>query len=133
MALHGLCRAQFRFWPFLPVVTEGADIGPCRPIDDGWKKCIKKSILAKGRDINSLKYMTGDKYTLTNMKTALNNGTRMSVTNFSKWCELLGLDFEIRVMDNGSDPDFPLVNDIVFSSVTGKVYLEGTAEDPNKK
>lgn len=108
-----------------------------RPIindtDDGWKKCIKKSILAKGRDINSLKYMTGDKYTLTNMKTALNNGTRMSVTNFSKWCELLGLDFEIRVMDNGSDPDFPLVNDIVFSSVTGKVYLEGTAEDPNKK
>ena len=97
--------------------------------DDGLKKLIKKLIAAKGRNINTLKAQTTEKYTLPNIKAALMGPTKMSIKNFNTWNELLGTGYEIRIYDDGVDTQFPLKNDIVYSSCTDKVYIENV-EDP---
>ena len=42
------------------------------------------------------------------MKQALEKSTKMSVIYFASWMEILGLDFEIIVKDNGQDRIDPL-------------------------
>ena len=105
---------------FAPVINED---------DDGLKKLVKKLIAAKGRNINTLKAQTTEKYTLPNIKAALMGPTKMSIKNFNTWMELLGAGYEVRVYDPGVDTQFPLKHDIVYSSYTDKVYIE-TVEDP---
>lgn len=84
--------------------------------DDPLKKCIKYSIIEKSTDINRFKYKTTADYMIPNMKSALVNPTKMSITNFVKWCEYLGLNFLFIIYNNGSDPVDPLPNSLLYDS-----------------
>lgn len=89
--------------------------------DDPLKKIIKQTIISKGIDINRLKHKMPQKYGLTNMKSALIGKTKMSITNFNIWCELLGITYEIIIMDNGTDTMNPLEYPIDFRSDTNRL------------
>ena len=57
-------------------------------------------------------------YALNNMKSGLSKSTKMTVPNFIKWCEILGLDWELTISDNGEDNINPLSETIVVSNKT---------------
>ena len=97
---------------FIPIISED---------DDFLKKTVKKTIIEKNIDINKLKGRTDEKYMLPNMRAALANSTKMSVTYFLYWMKLLGCDFEITVMDDGTDTVDPLKNDVVYQSYKDNV------------
>ncbi len=86
--------------------------------DDCLKKLIKMSIIDKKIDINGLKSIMQKPYQLSNLKTALANDTKMSITNFIIWCNLLGLKFDIYVADNENDSYYPLKKVIHYCSET---------------
>lgn len=92
--------------------------------DDFLKKLVKHLILQKDINISRLKYKMSAKYSLPNMTSALGNSTKMSVTYFLTWAELLGVDFEIRVKDNGTDPINPLKEPIIYDSYHDSVKTE---------
>ena len=83
--------------------------------DDFLKKVIKASIIKKGIDINRLKVKTEQKYVLPNMRSVLDNETKMSTVNFLRWMDLLGLSFTIIIENDGSDTDL-LKNPIIYQS-----------------
>lgn len=84
--------------------------------DDFLKKLIKTTLLEKAINLNRLKSKGPEAYSVSNMKTALQNDTKMSVSNFVKWCELLGIKFEIVVEDNGFDRINPLLKKLKYNS-----------------
>ena len=86
------------------------------PTDDPLKKCVKTSINEKNIDINRLKSKMDQKYMLSNLRQALTGKTKMSITNFIIWMESLGLSFEIKIYDNGTDPYNPLKKTLINSS-----------------
>lgn len=95
--------------------------------DDFLKKIVKMTIIKKGIDINKLKSKTYEKYQLPNMKAALQNSTKMSVTYFSNWMELLGCNFALSISDDGIGEDklkFP---------ITYQSYKDGVEMDVNGK
>lgn len=92
--------------------------------DDFLKKLIKNAIIEKHIDISRLKYRMTEKYSLPNMKAALQSKTKMSVLYFLSWCELLGLDFTIMVEDNGTDPQDPLKERLYYVSRKDQVLKE---------
>lgn len=92
---------------FVPIINED---------DDPLKKLIKQTIISKEIDINRLKHKMPQKYGITNMKSALVGKTKMSISNFMIWCELLGVSYDIIISDNGSDRINPLKDDIYYSS-----------------
>lgn len=98
---------------YVPIINEG---------DDFLKKIVKNTIITKGIDINRLKGKTDQKYVLPNMKAALENKTKMSVVYFCCWMELLGCDFQIDIVDNGTDATNTLKTEIIYTSGTDKVY-----------
>lgn len=89
--------------------------------DDPLKKIVKQAIISKKIDINRLKHRMPQKYGLTNMKSALIGKTKMSITNFNIWCELLGITYEIIMSDNGTDTQTPLKRPIYFCSETNRL------------
>lgn len=91
--------------------------------DDPLKKIVKKIIIDKKIDINRLKGRLPQKYGLTNMKSALVGTTKMSISNFNIWMEILGIDFDIIVSDNGSDKENPLPNPIHYSSTNNMMKI----------
>lgn len=99
---------------FVPIINED---------DDSLKKVIKQVIIEKGIDINRLKHRMPQKYGLSNMKSALIGKTRMSISNFNVWCELLGVSYDIVISDNGTDKINPLEDDIHFTSDTNKITI----------
>ena len=62
------------------------------------------------------------------MKQALIQKTRMSTTNFMLWAELLGIDFNVIVKDNGRDKISPLKHPLVYDSYKDCIY-----EDDSEK
>ena len=95
---------------FVPIINEN---------DDPLKKLIKQAIIDKKIDINRLKHKMPQKYGLTNMKSALIGKTKMSISNFNIWCELLGISYYIELGNNGTDDINPLPHPISFSSEDG--------------
>ena len=91
--------------------------------DDFLKKIIKMMILTKGIDINRLKVKMGVPYKLPNMRTALSNDTKMSTTYFATWAEILGLEVEFHIKDDGSDRLSPLGNEHIYDPVTDTLYV----------
>lgn len=89
--------------------------------DDALKKIIKQTIISKQIDINRLKHKMPQKYGLTNLKSALAGKTKMSIQVFCIWCELLGVDFEFILTDNGTDTQTPLYNNIHYISNKNKI------------
>ena len=80
-------------------------------------------ILTKGIDINRLKVKMGVPYKLPNMRTALSNDTKMSTTYFATWAEILGLEVEFHIKDDGSDRLSPLGNEHIYDPVTDTLYV----------
>ena len=76
---------------------------------------VKAAIIKKGIDINRLKVKTEQKYVLPNMRSVLDNETKMSTTNFYRWMDLLGVNFNMVISDDGSDSE-TLKNPIIFQS-----------------
>lgn len=97
---------------YIPVINE---------TDDNLKKIIKQTILSKGIDITVLKHKFVNSYEFTNLKTALEKSTKMSITNFNLWCEALEVNYTITITDNGKDERSPLSNDIVYTSSDNKL------------
>lgn len=84
--------------------------------DDFLKYIVKKMIIDKKINLRSYKGRFSNEYALNNMKSGLNKSTKMTVPNFTKWAEVLGVDWELSVWDNGSDTVNPLPNKITISS-----------------
>lgn len=90
--------------------------------DDFLKKMVKSVIIAKGIDINGLKSQTDQKYVLANMRSALENSTKMSVKYFLCWMELLDCDFQVVINNNDTTPSSPM-NEVVFTSANDTVEV----------
>lgn len=86
------------------------------PNDDFLKYVIKKAIIDKDINLKNYKSRFGSEYSLNNMKSALTKSTKMTVTNFLRWCEILGINFELTISDAGVDYINPLPEDITVSS-----------------
>ena len=89
--------------------------------DDFLKKVVKNAIIEKEIDISRLKYKMLQKYVLSNMKSALDNKTKMSVVYYTEWMEMLGLDFALIIYDNGTDELDPLKEPLIYSSRRDKI------------
>lgn len=98
---------------FTPIVNEK---------DDYLKRLVKYIIIKKDVDINRYKSIMDTPYALTNMKSALCASTKMSVTNFLMWVELLQVDFSILVTDNGVDRVNPLHEGLLYRSTDNSIY-----------
>lgn len=92
---------------YVPIIKES---------DDFLKKIVKGIIIKKAIDINKLKARTSAKYIIQNMKSALIGETKMSVTYFCYWMELLKCEFEIVVGNSEGNDEYPLKNKIAISS-----------------
>lgn len=108
---------------------------PVIKIDDDFLKMIVKSvILAKSTNINRYKHATEKTYSVANMRAALRGDTKMSVTYFIIWAELLGFDYTITVMDNGTDPNDPLYTPLVYRSWKNNIKtLKEIEDEENEK
>ena len=87
-----------------------------RDNDDFLKMIVKTVINEKTINITRLKHVTEQSYSVSNMKAALRGTTKMSVLYFSIWAELLGFDYTVTIMDNGTDTIDPLYNTLVYRS-----------------
>lgn len=86
------------------------------PDDDFLKYIIKKAIIDKDINLKNYKSRFGNEYSLNNMKSALTKPTKMTVPNFLRWCEILGIKFELKVYDAGLDTINPLPEEITVGS-----------------
>ena len=87
-----------------------------RENDDFLKYMVKELINRKHINLRNYKGRFNNEYALNNMKSGLNKSTKMTVPNFTKWMEVLGANWELRVWDNGTDTVNPLEEEIVISS-----------------
>ena len=87
--------------------------------DDFLKRIIKEAIIAKRINLKNYKDKFSDNYSLTNMKSGLSRSTKMTVPNFLKWCEILGLDWKVILSDSGADKYNPLPKEISIDSIDG--------------
>lgn len=87
-----------------------------RPEDDFLKHIVKQAILLKRINLKNYRDRFSNEYALNNMKSGLSKSTKMTVPNFIKWCEILGLDWEMTIRDNGEDTINPLPEEIYMSS-----------------
>lgn len=76
--------------------------------DDFLKKAIKQAIITKEVDIRQYGKKVTSKYQLSNLRTSLENKTKMSTQSFLTWCEILGLRFDLTIIDDGNDPYSPM-------------------------
>ena len=84
--------------------------------DDFLKYLVKKIIIEKKINLKNYKGRFSNNYALTNMKSGLNRSTKMTVTNFKMWCEILGIRWEMVVEDSGEDKLSPLKEPITITS-----------------
>lgn len=96
--------------------------------DDFLKKIVKKFLISSKVNINQLQPKMQKKYTLVNMRSALQNATKTSTKVFSMWMELLHGDFIIVVKDNTKDKN-KMTGYIVYDSKTNKVEKKDKLND----
>jgi len=84
--------------------------------DDFLKYIVKKIIIDKKINLKNYKGKFTNQYALNNMQSGLKKDTKMTVTNFKIWCEILDVDWEIIISDNGNDKLNPLTDDLIISS-----------------
>lgn len=92
---------------FKPVITHD---------DDVWKYIIKRVILQKKINLKNYRHLFESPHELNNMRSALEGKTKMSVKYFQAWCEILGIDWELTVFDNGTDKIAPMDDAITVTS-----------------
>ena len=95
---------------FTPKIKDG---------DDFLKQIVKQALDEKKINLKLYKNKFSKPHTLNNIKSALVNKTKTSITNFEQWAELLGFDYEITIRDNGTDKLNPLKYEITYKSDEG--------------
>lgn len=93
--------------------------------DDFLKKIIKKLINSKKINLKNYQDKLANRHDLGNMISVLNKSTKMSVVNFERWCEMLGVDWEVTINDNGEDTLAPLEESL-------RITNKGWNENENK-
>ena len=106
--------------PDIEIINNNSEIftPTIRPEDDFLKYIVKKAILDKKINLKNYRERFSNDYALNNMKSGLSKSTKMTVPNFIKWCEILGLDWEMTIKDNGDDTINPLSENIYISNKT---------------
>lgn len=92
--------------------------------DDFLKKIIKSVIINKEIDVKRLQHRFPEKHGLPNLISALKGKTKMSTTNFLMWAELLGFNFNISIINNGSDDINPLPKELTYVNTEDKIVIE---------
>lgn len=89
-----------------------------RPDDDPFEKVIKSMLAQMKVVLNDYKKNVSKPHIIDNLRSALSGATKnMSITKFLLWCQILELEWEIRLSDAGIDVDNPISEDILVSSV----------------
>lgn len=94
------------------------------PDDDFLKVIIKTIINTKKVNLKIYANRLPERHSLGNMISSLSGKTKMSVTYFQIWSELLGFEYKLSIFDDGDDPIAPLKNDIYFDSRDGEVRVD---------
>lgn len=85
--------------------------------DDALTRTMKKMITHKRLVPSEYRPNMGKEYSFDNMRSALAGATvNMTITKFLAWCNLLDLEWEFMVFDNGTDELNPLNEVIEISS-----------------
>lgn len=84
--------------------------------DDFLKIAIKRAVNNKRMPVNSYKNKSDSQWGFSNMKSSLTRETKMSVTRFYEWIDTLGLRWELKLEDDGSDDRTPLEEPIIIRS-----------------
>ena len=88
--------------------------------DDFLTKVIKKVIINKNVNLKNYDNKIEDEYILSNMIQSLKKkDQKMSVLLFTRWVNVLGLDYELTVRDNGNDKIGPMKEDVIYDSTQG--------------
>jgi hypothetical protein len=100
-----------------------------RSNDDFLKRLIKEAINRKEINLKIYKDKFKNDHSLNNMKSALNKKSKMSVSYFLDWCEILGLDWSMSIWDNGTDKISRLNEPIMVNSSDGILNNEKESEE----
>lgn len=95
---------------FIPTIKED---------DDPLTYLVKSMIIKKEINLSDYKsnYDKSQEHLLNNMRSALIGTTKTtSINYFLEWCKIMGLDWYIRVWDNGVDDLFPMEEELVISN-----------------
>lgn len=84
--------------------------------DDFLKVAVKKSIIGKEINLKNYKDRFSNQYGLNNAKSGLTKSTKMTVTNFQIWREILGLKWRLIIENDGTDKMNPLKEPIIIDS-----------------
>ena len=95
---------------YIPVIDERKD--------DPMKAMIKETILRKRVDINSYKSRVDKKYKITNLRSALVGETKMTITNWQVWADLMNFKFKIIIEDAEPNVPAPIGGKIIYDSAT---------------
>lgn len=91
--------------------------------DDFLKRLIKTIILEKEVNVHKYKSKMTHSYQLSNLISGLSGKTKTSPFTYENWMDILDVDFQIVVTDQGIDPDNPLPNKVIYDSRTDAVYI----------
>ena len=87
-----------------------------KPTDDALTRIMKLMIIHLGVMPSKYKGTCEKEYTLDNLISALNGATHsMTINRFLAWCEILGLKWEVELIDNGTDKINPLTEPILIA------------------
>lgn len=102
----------------IEIINNNADvfIPTIREDDDFLKYLVKMAIMQKKINLKNYRGKFSNQYQLNNLKSGLNKDTKMTVTNFKVWCEILGLKWQFILEDDGTDRFNPLPEPIVIES-----------------
>ena len=99
--------------------------------DDALTRIMKLMIIHVGVILNNHRGKFDKEYSLDNMRSAINGATvNMTITKFLAWCDLLNLEWEFILEDNGTDFRNPLLEPIIISSKE-PLWVECGKSEPN--
>lgn len=92
--------------------------------DDDFLTVIVKTIInTKKVNLKIYADRLHKRHSLGNMISSLSGKTKMSVSYFKIWSELLGFDFELTISDSGVDNIAPLKENLHYDSTVGDVVF----------
>lgn len=92
--------------------------------DDFLKFSIKKVMHAKNVILAKLKSAMKEPWQFNNLRTALYKDTKLTPPNFCRWVELLGVNFQLILTDNGADRLDPMPSSVTYNSITNQCYMK---------
>lgn len=74
--------------------------------EDPLKRLIKVALIKKNAPLKSYKDNGSTPYLINNMRSALKSNAKMMIPYFINWCNLLGMDYEFKVVDPSDGTEF---------------------------